>query len=105
MLTCCGRSVGDGASEVQHTVIPAQGNLDMPEKQVPEGTVKSLEEGTANAQRKVAAVDKLPSGVWIVAVAGAAERFAYYALSAPLRECLTYFFSKGICSSKDSLVQ
>lgn len=37
-------------------------------------------------QQSVPAVDKLPKAVWVVAVAGAAERFAYYALSAPLRK-------------------
>ncbi|KAF6798245.1 peptide transporter ptr2-like protein 2 [Colletotrichum sojae] len=34
---------------------------------------------------RVPAVDKIPIPVWIVAVAGAAERFAYYSLSAPLQ--------------------
>ncbi|KZL72602.1 oligopeptide transporter [Colletotrichum tofieldiae] len=34
---------------------------------------------------KQLAVDKLPMPVWIVAIAGAAERFAYYSLSAPLQ--------------------
>jgi dipeptide/tripeptide permease len=53
--------------------------------QAPEATEKTLEEGTAGTPTKISAIDKLPSGVWIVAVAGAAERFAYYALSAPLQ--------------------
>ncbi|TID02889.1 putative peptide transporter ptr2 [Colletotrichum higginsianum] len=35
-------------------------------------------------ERKLS-VDKLPASVWIVAIAGAAERFAYYSLSAPLQ--------------------
>lgn len=35
---------------------------------------------------RVPAVDKIPIPVWIVAIAGAAERFAYYSLSAPMRE-------------------
>lgn len=35
--------------------------------------------------KPVPVVDKLPAAVWIVAIAGAAERFAYYSLAAPLR--------------------
>ncbi|KAI9150233.1 putative peptide transporter ptr2 [Paramyrothecium foliicola] len=65
---------------------PTTNELSVMDKQPePRTTVKSLEEGTANEQQKVPAIDKLPSGVWIVAVAGAAERFAYYCLSAPLQ--------------------
>ncbi|PQE12511.1 oligopeptide transporter protein [Rutstroemia sp. NJR-2017a BBW] len=32
------------------------------------------------------AVDKIKTTVWVVAVAGAAERFCYYSLAAPLRK-------------------
>ncbi|KAH6686236.1 oligopeptide transporter [Plectosphaerella plurivora] len=35
--------------------------------------------------KPVPVVDKLPAAVWIVAIAGAAERFAYYSLAAPLQ--------------------
>ena len=34
------------------------------------------------------AVDKVNASVWIVAIAGAAERFCYYALATPLRKSL-----------------
>lgn len=39
-----------------------------------------------DVQNAVPAVDRLPKQVYIVALAGAAERFAYYAMTAPLRK-------------------
>jgi hypothetical protein len=54
---------------------------------VEDDAAPAAERGDASSPRKrtVFAVDRLPMTIWVVAVAGAAERFAYYSLSAPMR--------------------
>lgn len=48
-------------------------------------------------------VDRLPAAVWIVAVAGAAERFAYYSLAAPLRKTSNHKdHAHRVCASDGS---
>ncbi|KFA46096.1 hypothetical protein S40293_07765 [Stachybotrys chartarum IBT 40293] len=53
---------------------------------VEDDAAPAAERGDASSPRKrtVFAVDRLPMTIWVVAVAGAAERFAYYSLSAPM---------------------
>lgn len=48
--------------------------------------VKIPEKETSEIDNLPLAVDKVNTGVWIVATAGAAERFCYYALATPLRK-------------------
>lgn len=48
------------------------------------------------------AIDKLPATVWVVAIAGAAERFCYYALATPLRMS---FISKTLEAFTNHLLQ
>lgn len=54
---------------------------------VEDDAAPAAERGDASSpsKRTVFAVDRLPMTIWVVAVAGAAERFAYYSLSAPMR--------------------
>ena len=44
------------------------------------------EKGPSESHNVPLSVDKVKTTVWVVAVAGAAERFCYYALAAPLRK-------------------
>ncbi|KAH7323033.1 POT family-domain-containing protein [Stachybotrys elegans] len=72
VVSAHGREVGEDAAS-------------SPEKAKQETTISALERASSSSKRTALAVDRLPRIVWIVAVAGAAERFAYYSLSAPLQ--------------------
>ena len=50
------------------------------------------EELITPASHTILAIDRVPKTIWVVTIAGAAERFAYYSLAAPLRMCHSCVF-------------